>query len=80
MIDEEKTAELRENRKKERLVKGVPVKEWWHKRRQDLIEEKMPELLKKAYNGSLEKGERWPGEFRTFWNLPSDFNFKVEEA
>jgi hypothetical protein len=40
----------------------------------------MPRLLKKAYRGSLEKGERWPGEFRAFWDLPSDFTFKVEEV
>jgi len=80
VIDEKKTAELREKRREERLAKGVPVKEWWRKRRQDIIEGKMPQLLKKAYNGSLENGERWPEEFRAFWDVPSDFTFNVEEA
>lgn len=80
IIDVEKTAELRENRRKERLEKGIPVKEWWQKRRRDIIEEKMPQILKKAYNGSLEKGEKWPGEFRAFWDVPADFIFKVEEV
>lgn len=80
VIDKKKTAELREKRRKERLAKGMPVEKWWHKRRQDIIEGKMPPLLKKAYNGSLEKGERWPGEFRAFWDVPSDFTFRVEEV
>jgi acetone carboxylase alpha subunit len=80
VIDREKTAELREKRRKERLAKGIPVKEWWQKRRNDIVEGKMPPILKKTYNGSLANGERWPGEFREFWGLPSDFTFKVEEV
>lgn len=79
VIDNKKTAELRKKRRKQRLAKGIPVEEWWQKRRQDIIQGKMPPLLKKAYRGSLEKGERWPGEFRAFWDLPLDFTFKVEE-
>jgi acetone carboxylase alpha subunit len=80
LIDEKKTAELREKKRKERLKKGIPVKKWWQGRRQDIIEGKMPQLLKKSYNGSLEKGERWSREFREFWDLPSDFKFKYEEV
>jgi acetone carboxylase alpha subunit len=80
VIDEPQTAELREKRRKERLTRGIPVSEWWRQRRQDIIEGKMPDLLKKAYNGSLEKGQTWPGEFRSFWSLPQDFTFKLEEA
>jgi len=33
-------------------------------------------MLKDMYNGSLAKGKRWPGEFRSFWQLPKDFTFK----
>ncbi|MFC2007189.1 hydantoinase B/oxoprolinase family protein, partial [Chloroflexota bacterium] len=79
VIDEQKTAELRENRRKERLTKGVPVKEWWQQRRQDVIAGNMPPLLKKAYGGSLERGEHWSGEFREFWDLPADFTITDEE-
>ncbi len=80
VIDQEKTAELRGQRRKERLAKGVPVSEWWRQRRQDILAGNLPPLLKTAYNGSLEKGERWPAEFRTFWDIPSDFTFTVEEV
>jgi N-methylhydantoinase B/oxoprolinase/acetone carboxylase alpha subunit len=79
IMNVDKTIEMREKRKKERMAKGIPVNEWWQNRRQDILKEKMPQLLKNTYNGSLEKGNRWPTEFRMFWNLPSDFYFQVEE-
>ena len=31
IIDEQKTAELRADRRKERLSKGIPAEEWWKK-------------------------------------------------
>jgi len=74
-IDEKKTAELRQKTRKKRLAKGIPAKEWWQKRRQDIIDGNLPPLLKEMYNDSLAKGERWPGEFRAFWQLPEDFTF-----
>jgi N-methylhydantoinase B/oxoprolinase/acetone carboxylase alpha subunit len=80
VIDEEKTSTLREKRRKERLAKGIPVEKWWSKRRKDIIAGNMPRILRKSYNGSLEKGERWPVEFREFWHLPVDFSFMVEEV
>ena len=76
VIDENKTAALREQKRKERQSKGVPAKEWWHKRRQNIIEGKLPPMIKEMYNDSLAKGTRWPGEFRAFWQLPEDFIFK----
>ncbi len=77
-VDEGATAELREKRSKERLAKGIPAKEWWEKRRQHLAEGRLPRLLKVMYNESLTKGQRWPGEFRRFWNLPETFTFKED--
>ena len=78
VVDEKKTAELREKKKQERLAKGVATEQWWQKRRQDLIDGKMPSLMKKMYNESLAKGERWPGEFRDFWCLPDGFTFEED--
>jgi hypothetical protein len=78
VVDEKKTAELREKKKQERLAKGVATEQWWQKRRQDLIDGKMPSLMKKMYNESLAKGEHWPGEFRDFWCLPDGFTFEED--
>ena len=59
-------------------MKGIPTKEWWHERRQDLIDGKMPFLIRKMYNESLGKGEHWPEEFRDFWCLPERFTFEED--
>jgi N-methylhydantoinase B/oxoprolinase/acetone carboxylase alpha subunit len=75
IVYEEKTAELRNKRRQERLAKGMPAKEWWQKRRQDMVNGNMPLLLKEMYNDSLAKGKRWPKEFRAFWQLVEDFTF-----
>jgi len=74
-IDKEKTKELRNKKKTERVSKAIPVKDWWKKRRKDVAEGRMPELLKGMYKSSLEKGARWPKEFKAFWHLPDDFSF-----
>jgi acetone carboxylase alpha subunit len=78
IINEKGTAELRKRRRTERLAKGVPVKEWYHKRRQQLLNGEIPYLLRKMYNESLSRGEHWPREFRDFWCLPERFMFKEE--
>ena len=75
IIDQDKTIKLREEKKKERLRKGIPVKEWWKKRRKDLLQGKMPELMKDMYNCSLDKGEHWSRNFKSFWMLRDDFTF-----
>ncbi|MDD5700844.1 MAG: hydantoinase B/oxoprolinase family protein [Dehalococcoidales bacterium] len=76
IIDEAKTAILRADKRKERLAKGVPAEKWWKDRRQDLIDNRMPLLVRQMYNDSLSKGQRWSQEFRDFWQLEKDFVFK----
>ncbi len=78
VIDEKQTLEMRIRKRKERLSKGIPMKDWWKNRRKDLLAGNLPEILQRAYNGSLLKGERWPSGFRAFWDLPSDYSFKEE--
>jgi len=75
-IDEKRTAELRANRRRERIARGLPAGEWWKKRRQDILDNKMPILMRKMYNESLTKGKRWSQEYRDFWHLEKDFSFK----
>jgi acetone carboxylase alpha subunit len=74
-IDGQETKKLRAEKRTERLGKGIPVKEWWQKRRAQLVNKELPPLLKEVYNGSLTRGKRWAKEFRAFWNLPEDFIF-----
>jgi acetone carboxylase alpha subunit len=76
IIDQGKTARLREAKRKERLARGIPAKEWYRQRRQDLLAGKMPLLLRKMYNDSLTKGTRWSEEYRGFWGMGKDFQYK----
>ncbi len=76
VIDEKKTADLRNNRRKERLAKGVTGEQWWKARRQDLVDNRMPQLIKNMYNDSLSKGKNWSQDYRDFWGLEKDFTFK----
>jgi len=77
-IDEQKTRELREMRRKERLQKGIPFKEWWQKTRDQIMKGELDPLLLEMYRNSMEKGPRFAEEFRQFWSLPQDFTFGGE--
>ncbi|MFC1999534.1 hydantoinase B/oxoprolinase family protein [Chloroflexota bacterium] len=74
IIDLANTKALRQKERKERLGK-MPVKEWWHRRRETIVNRELDALLRDMYNDSLSKGKRWSDEFRAFWDLPEDFSF-----
>jgi hypothetical protein len=77
-IDEQRTKELRQARKRERLQKGVPFKDWWQKARERIVKNEMEPLLLEMYHNSMEKGPRFAEEFRKFWSLPQDFTLGGE--
>lgn len=72
-IDYEKTEIKRENKRKERLKKGIPVKEYIKKKREDVLSGAIPSMSKKSINECLERSEKFRKEFREFWSLPEDF-------
>ncbi|RLG53119.1 MAG: hypothetical protein DRO00_04675 [Thermoproteota archaeon] len=76
-IDEEKTRQLRQQYKQERLRRGIPTKEWWRKERKRILNKDIPSLLVEMYQSSSapHRGERWFKEFKEFWALPEDFTF-----
>jgi acetone carboxylase alpha subunit len=74
-VDEKRTEELREKERKDRLKRGVPVREWWKKQREIVLKKQFHELLLESYRSSFKVSERWAREFREFWNLPEDFRF-----
>ncbi len=78
-IRKEETERLRKEKREERRRRAIPVKEWYFRRREDIIRGRLPAMLKRAYNESLAKGKRWPKEFRRFWGLPDDFLFDTNE-
>lgn len=78
-VDPEKTASKRERIRKQRGEEAVPADEWMEQRREDVVEGDFIPVVKKTYNESLELSEEWDDHFRSFWDLPEDFTFDMEE-
>ena len=73
-VDEAATAELRDAKRRERLARAVPVKEWWEKSRQRVMDRKMDGQLLEMYQSSMRLSASFTREFKDFWALPDDFN------
>ena len=73
-VDEAATKELRQAKRKERLARGVPAKEWWRKSRQRLVERDIDDRILEMYQSSMRLSEAFTQEFKDFWALPDDFN------
>ena len=73
-VDEVGTRELREAKRKERLSRGVPVKKWWQRYRQRLMDRDMDDKILEMYQSSMRLSEAFTQEFKDFWALPDDFN------
>jgi N-methylhydantoinase B/oxoprolinase/acetone carboxylase alpha subunit len=74
-VNYDETRRLRDEKRRERLDRGVPVKNWWLEERERILKKELPEPIKEAYNQSLELSERFKEEFTEFWNLPREFRF-----
>jgi N-methylhydantoinase B len=61
----------------ERGRKAVPVREWMKTERQRILDRDMIEPAQVMYAESMRLSQRWAKEFRTFWELPEDFEFEV---
>ncbi len=73
-IDEDATKRLREEKRKQRLSRGVPVKQWWRKSRKRLLDKDLDPLLVEMYQSSMKLSENFTREFKDFWGLPNDFS------
>jgi N-methylhydantoinase B/oxoprolinase/acetone carboxylase alpha subunit len=73
-VDEAKTRHLRYEKRKQRLARGVPVKQWWKSARQRLLSADIAPLLREMYQSSMKLSQPFAQELRDFWCLPNDFN------
>lgn len=73
-VDEAATTELREAKRKERLSKGIPAKEWWEKSRQRVMARNVDSKILEMYQSSMKLSEAFTQEYKDFWALPDDFS------
>ncbi|MDQ0340541.1 acetone carboxylase alpha subunit [Caldalkalibacillus uzonensis] len=78
-VDVEKTAQRRQEKRRERLKRGVPVKEWMKQEREKIINKEASVQVQHMYASSFGLSEKFFNEFKSFWSLPADWVLKEEE-
>ncbi len=74
-VDDQATKKRRAQERKERLKKGVPVKDWWKNAREKIIAKKMDDKIVEMYKSSANLSQAFADEIKDFWALPEDFIF-----
>lgn len=72
-IDADATTSRREQMRKERLARSVPVEEWLKEQRQKVEQKDFIAPVSQMYSESMALSTSWAGQLRTFWNLPEDW-------
>jgi N-methylhydantoinase B/oxoprolinase/acetone carboxylase alpha subunit len=76
VVDEAKTAQKREQIRKQRIERALPFKDWWEKEREKVqAQEGMDPAVIRMWASSMELSPAYAEELRRFWNLPDDFTF-----
>jgi len=79
-LDENATKRLRKRRMEERAEKAQPVSEWYEEQRDRIkAEDDLIDDVKKTYESSMRMSKQFARFFRSFWDLPDDFNFELSE-
>jgi N-methylhydantoinase B/acetone carboxylase alpha subunit len=75
--DPEATQKTRDRMRTERGRNAVPVRDWMKRERERVLARDMIEPVQRMYAESMRLSERWATEFRSFWDLPDDFEFDI---
>lgn len=77
-VDKEKSEQLREKLRKERLSKAIDFSEFYRRERERLLQSKLIRPVAKMYREQKEISPNWWKEFIEFWQLPEDYTPEVE--
>ncbi len=72
-VDYEETKKMREQRRKERLSKAIPARQYVSKVKEKIMAGHIPEPSKTSLNHSLRISAKFRSEFIRSWGLPEDF-------
>lgn len=72
------TEQLREQRRRERLARAVPAREYKRQARERLLRGDLPAPARALYADVMRISARWAAEFCRFWDLPDDFELSVQ--
>lgn len=77
-IDAAATSALREQHRKDRKARAVPVHDWWQGARQRLARREFHPLIAEMYGSSMAMSPAFADEFRAFWALPATWTPEVK--
>ena len=74
-VNAEATVKQRVEIRKKRLERAVPAAEYLAQERDRVLHGDLHQPVKEMYESSCTLSSAWAEKYRTFWNLPSDFEF-----
>jgi acetone carboxylase alpha subunit len=78
-VDDAATAKRREEMKKERIARSVPVRDWIHQERQRVVVKDAAVHVRHMYASSFSGSKKFLEEFRKFWDLPKSWILRLGE-
>ncbi len=73
-INADESEKIRIGKRKQRLDRAIPVKEWWKKAREKVMAKDMDDKLVEMYQSSARISEPFVQDIKEFWALPEDFS------
>lgn len=78
-VDEEKTAEVRAGIRKARIARGTPTRTWMEQERNRIIDKKASVQVRHMFATSFTLSSKFLGQFKSFWDLPDEWNLPESE-
>jgi acetone carboxylase alpha subunit len=78
-VDAQKTMERRGEIRKERLARSLPTREWMKEERERVLAKQASRPVRHMFATSFGLSEKFLDKFRTFWDLPADWNMTEAE-
>lgn len=74
-VNREASDAKRREIRQERARRAVPVRLWMERERERILRKDFIEPVISMYRSSMALSEGWSKSYRSFWNLPEDFEF-----
>ena len=78
--DQETTQTRREEIRRQRLERSLPVSEWLKQQRQRVEKLDFIQPVKEMYRESMTLSPSWAASFKAFWDLPEDWSPEGEKS
>lgn len=78
-VDIEKSEARRKEMRRERVARSVPAKEWMKEEKSRILDKKAHKAVQHMFATSFGLSPKFLNEFKTFWDLPADWNLLETE-